>query len=196
MKKTSDKITLREPKLISFKVTVYGDKMLQNKMSDEVKEKLEQKYWKEELVVRQKDKATDNDLVASKIHLTKDGKPGLPAIAFKKGMVEMAPVFGITKAGLNRSFTVNPGIIPLSYKEIRLNKAWAKTKGMTRAPKPAVRPEFNNWSCEVTFTFNPDMVSATDLGALLSYAGQHNGVGDWRPQFGGEYGLYKIKMSK
>lgn len=54
------------------------------------------------------------------------------------------------------------------------------------------RPIFNNWSCEVSVMYNPEIIDRETLIACVKNAGLLCGIGTWRSQ----YGRYKVKVLK
>ena len=54
------------------------------------------------------------------------------------------------------------------------------------------RPEFRNWSCILKMSFDEDLISNSQLVNLFMRAGLQVGVGDWRPEKGGEFGRFVV----
>ena len=54
------------------------------------------------------------------------------------------------------------------------------------------RHEFSNWRARFTFEIDADMIQEKDLLTLVDRAGFGVGIGDWRPEKGGEYGRFEV----
>lgn len=46
------------------------------------------------------------------------------------------------------------------------------------------RPRFDNWAAEITVSYHPSLLNASDINKFLIVAGEQIGIGDWRPRFG------------
>lgn len=55
---------------------------------------------------------------------------------------------------------------------------------INRARVLSWRPKFTDWSAEFTINVTDDMIDTNVLKEILTEAGMHKGVGDWRPKFG------------
>lgn len=61
-----------------------------------------------------------------------------------------------------------------------------------------VRPKFDHWSCEIRLSVRDDAITKNVLSSILSLAGQHRGLGDWRPgapTSPGPYGTFTASVS-
>jgi hypothetical protein len=164
--------------------------MLMNRQSEEMKTIL-RGYQTGNRKPKEKKVLTDKELIDGKIHYTHDKKPGFPAAAFKAGMVQMAPNFGLYKKDIRGAVFVLGDIIPLNFKKMYINKVWGKVQG--RRPIEIIRPEFADWSCKLTIRYNTQVISPEQIVNLLNWAGFHQGIGDWRPEKGGSFGQYQVK---
>jgi hypothetical protein len=54
------------------------------------------------------------------------------------------------------------------------------------------RPFFREWSAEVNIEFNADVITPTQLANLLNIAGFAVGLGENRPEKGGQFGMFKV----
>ncbi len=126
-------------------------------------------------------------------YLTEDGKDGFPASGFKSAMVEVAPYLpGLDKKKLKGSVQILGTILPIKYSKKVVNEATVKiNRGMSGDIR--FRPEYKDWSCELLIKFNESLVSAEQIINALNYAGFHIGVGDWRPQTSGQYGMFRVE---
>jgi len=54
------------------------------------------------------------------------------------------------------------------------------------------RPEYKDWSCELPIEYNANVISAEQIVNMFNTAGFSTGVGEWRPERGGQYGMFKV----
>jgi len=173
--------------------------LLMNRRSDRVKESL-RRYKKDDFKKQGKDKnrdlkhITDEEEVKEKIHYTNDGKIGFPAMGFKIGMMSVAPKLGIYTNQLN-SVQILGGVIPIKYVKMNINRTMGKMGGRSKTPQEIIRPEFVDWSCKITIKFNSEIINEEQIVNILNWAGSEIGLGDWRPEKKGSYGMYKVKTT-
>jgi hypothetical protein len=74
----------------------------------------------------------------------------------------------------------------------KLHMAMVRSSGMTRTPDVRTRPCFERWACTLKISFPSGKITASGLVALLGGAGQLCGIGDWRPQKGGDFGRFRV----
>lgn len=190
-------------KLETMTLEVTGDQLLMDKMTERQK-KIMQTYFEgnvKKMKIEKKRTSEiaeiekDEDIIEEKIHKTYDGKPGFPAIGFKKGMMAVAQHAGLYKKDAN-ILRVLGDVIPIKYDKKLKSEMWGKTSGQHKTPIRIVRPLFTNWSCQVTIQFDSTVITAQSVANLLNRAGFEQGLGGFRPQFGGNFGVYKVKTSK
>jgi len=58
------------------------------------------------------------------------------------------------------------------------------------------RPLFNEWSAVLEVTFVKSSLTLESLLSLIDAGGMGVGVGEWRPERKGDYGTYKIDLTK
>jgi hypothetical protein len=54
------------------------------------------------------------------------------------------------------------------------------------------RPQFDDWSVKITAQVDADILSADILANLVKRAGFGVGIGEWRPEKGGDFGRFEI----
>lgn len=59
-----------------------------------------------------------------------------------------------------------------------------------RARLMRCRPIFNEWSCEVELVYDPSVLDKADIFRFLETSGMMVGIGDFRPQYGGDFGRF------
>lgn len=58
------------------------------------------------------------------------------------------------------------------------------------------RPQFREWSTTLEVTIVATMIDDASLLSLIDAGGLGIGVGDWRPERGGEFGMYRIDPTR
>jgi hypothetical protein len=132
-----------------------------------------------------------------------DGTPGFPALAFKAATVEASRLFGkdVTKVALRQSMF--------------FHGTWSKSAGQVLVPihgDPTMRedvvrvgvsgtdlryrPEFAEWSSVLTVTYVVAPLALDSVLTLVQTGGMGTGIGDWRPEKGGNLGTYAIDPTR
>ena len=120
------------------------------------------------------------------------GKYGFPAIAFKSAGVTACTSLGksVTKTAARQAFHVIGDLIEIvgtpTMREdtVRVGQGTADIR---------YRGEFKEWSCELTIRYNARVMSDEQVINLLNVAGFAVGVGEWRPERDGQYGLFHVE---
>lgn len=69
--------------------------------------------------------------------------------------------------------------------------------GMSRTPDLRWRGQFNNWFVDLKISYDKDGVySLQDITNMLNAGGRYNGVGEYRPEKDGQYGMYRVELTK
>jgi hypothetical protein len=55
------------------------------------------------------------------------------------------------------------------------------------------RPQFDQWSVDINIEYDADLLQQGDIVNLIDRAGFGVGVGEWRPEKGGEFGRFAVK---
>lgn len=55
------------------------------------------------------------------------------------------------------------------------------------------RGEFPEWSTEITLRYNANVLSPEQVANLFNVAGFAVGVGEWRPQRDGSFGMFHVE---
>lgn len=137
----------------------------------------------------------------SAMYKTEDGEPGFPMLAFKAALISAAHKdLGIEKTLVRKSLFLpasayGDGLIaPLetSAPEIR--------EDMVRVGAGSTdiryRPEFAEWRVNVIVEVDADLLNEQDVINLVNRAGFSVGVGEWRPEKGGEYGRFEFDVTE
>lgn len=120
-----------------------------------------------------------------------NGKPGFPTIAFKQAAVSAGGRFsdGLKMTELRGSFFIDGELAEIkgepSMREdmVRVGMGTADIR---------YRPEFKQWRVTLPIKYNADKISLEQLVNLFDLAGFGVGVGEWRPEKDGQYGMFHV----
>ena len=127
---------------------------------------------------------------------TADGKYGIPALAIKSAILQAAHKdLGIPRTLVSKAVFIHcddpDKILPL-----RLEAEPQIQEDVVRLSNTSTdlryRPYYYQWAVDLTFDMDVELLQVNDLLNLISRAGFGVGVGEWRPEKGGEYGRFEI----
>lgn len=127
-------------------------------------------------------------------YVIEEGVYGFPAMGFKKAAVRAAKSLpGMTMTDARGYFHIicDPHmLIPLKYESvecvedvIRLSNGSADLR---------YRPYFYGWSVDLNLRYNQAVVSDEQIVMMFDLAGFGVGVGDWRPEKNGQFGMFHV----
>ncbi len=123
------------------------------------------------------------------------GGYGFPTIAFKAAAVDACShVDGITKVEARGAFHINGDLLKLSGSKPKMREDMVRI-GMGTADI-RYRGEFTEWSVDIPIRYNASVLSDEQIIHLFNVAGFGIGVGEWRPQKDGMFGLFHVATEK
>lgn len=188
----AQQVTIPKPDHRRLTVTVIGDQpLLSHRFSDKSKEAMLAKQQKRAKGGKEA-RDPEAEFKASLYRIDgEDGQYGFPAAAFKKAMVSACRfVDGMAMTVARGALHVMGDIIPLTYDELKMREDTVVLNGRTRDLR--YRGEFRGWSAELTILYDASVVSAEQVVNLLNRAGFGVGVGDWRPEKNGSFGMFHV----
>lgn len=127
----------------------------------------------------------------SMYYLPDNKTPGFPSVAFKNAAVDACShVEGVTKVEARGAFHIVGDMVKLEGKPsmredmVRIGMGTADIRH---------RAEFRQWSVKITVRFNANVLSAEQIVNLFNTAGFAIGVGEWRPQRDGSFGMFHVE---
>lgn len=150
------------------------------------------------------------DFEASMYRLA-DGGYGFPSVAFKAAAVTAGTsVAGITKVQARQAFHILgedadiKGAFDGSVSRVNLVRveggAPQMREDMVRVGMGTAdlryRAEFPKWHTKILVRFNANVLSPAQILNLLNTGGFAVGVGEWRPEKDGQYGLFHVATEK
>jgi hypothetical protein len=130
------------------------------------------------------------------MHVTADGKPGIPAYAVKCALVSAAHKdIGIEKTLVKKGVYVlcdDPNnVLEIRSSEPLMREDHVKV-GMGGTDL-RWRPEFREWSATIEAELTDMFMDKETFINLLDLAGSAAGIGEWRPEKGGDYGRFEVE---
>lgn len=132
---------------------------------------------------------------AESCYRTDDGEIGIPLTAFKASLIGAAHRdFGLEKTLLRKAFFIpckdSNRVVPMEADDYIIREDIVKVG--TNQTDLRYRPEFRNWRVRIQAEIDPDLLEAKDIANLVNRAGFSVGIGEWRPEKGGEYGRFEL----
>ena len=145
------------------------------------------------------------DFDASMYRLS-DGGYGFPSVAFKSAAVTAGTsVAGVTKVSIRQAFHVlgEDADIAGAFDGSKSRVNLARIVGSPQMREDMVRvgmgtadiryrAEFPDWHARVLVRYNRNVLSESQILNLLNVSGFAVGVGEWRPEKDGMYGMYHV----
>lgn len=122
-----------------------------------------------------------------------DGGYGFPAVAFKSAAVDACSyVDGLTKVEARGAFHINGDLV-------KIEGTPTMREDMVRIAMGTAdirhRGEFRSWKATFEIRYNANVLSPEQMLNLFNVAGFAVGVGEWRPQKDGSFGMFHVVSS-
>ena len=136
-------------------------------------------------------KVPEADFEAS-LYKIPGGGYGFPAIAFKNAAVSACTSLGksITKVAARQAFHVVGELVPIVGEPVPREDMVRVGMGTADI---RYRAEFKAWSCKIVIRYNARVLSDEQIVNLVNTAGFAVGIGEWRPERDGQYGLFHVE---
>lgn len=129
--------------------------------------------------------------VEAAVYRDEFGHPAMPSTAFKSAIAEACTQFGRT---ITKKLVLQSVHVDGQY--VRIFGDYEPREDMVRVGMGVAdirfRPQFNQWRAVVPITFNEVAISKEQIIKLLEAAGFGVGIGDWRPENGGQFGRFRV----
>lgn len=130
---------------------------------------------------------------------TDDGSYGIPLLALKSSIVSAAHRdLGIEKTLVRKALFIpsqdRSGVLKMECDEPTIQEDTVRVGAGSADLR--YRPYFYSWSCEVTFEVDAELLTTEDILSLIDRAGFGVGIGEWRPEKGGEFGRFEVDTTK
>ena len=121
------------------------------------------------------------------------GKFGFPSVGLKAAMATAGIESGITKSTIHRTVRI-PGdlqqIICSPGPCLRVDMV--RLSGASGVADIRFRPDFREWTTDVIIQYDGGVLKLNHIVELLRRAGFGVGIGEWRPERGGQWGTFDI----
>lgn len=189
--KTEKIVQIQEIRVKTMKVTVVGDTpLISHKFSDTNKKAILDKQMKKASQGKEaKDPQKDYE---NCIYKDADGDYAFPSAAFKLAAVRAAKnVEGLDMTSARGLFFVLGGLTKIKGKpKMREDAVRLKAGG---GADIRYRAEYTKWSAELIIKYNATGITVEQIVNLLNIAGFSTGIGDWRPEKNGTFGMFHVK---
>lgn len=177
-----------EPKIAQ--ITLVGDSpLITHAWSEKAKKQMLDKQMKKGKAGGKEAKDPEKDYFDSLYHL-EGGKFGFPVVAFKAAAVRAAgQMEGVKMTNARAAFhvvgeyAVIEGTPEPREDMVRVGMGTADIR---------YRGMFREWRTTLTIRYNESVLSLEQIISLFNLAGFGVGVGEWRPQRNGSYGMFHV----
>jgi hypothetical protein len=190
-KKPADQtITLPRLSIKTIKLRLVGDSaLICHAWSEKAKRQMLEKQMK---IAQQAKSAKDpQEDYEQSLYKHPDGGYGFPAVAFKNAAVDAcSSIAGVTKVEARGAFHIMGDLVKIQGDPtpredmVRISMGTADIR---------YRGEFRTWSADITLRHNENVLSAEQIANLFNTAGFAVGVGEWRPQRDGSFGMFHVE---
>lgn len=118
------------------------------------------------------------------------GGHGFPAVAFKSAAVDACShVAGVTKVEARGAFHIVGDLVAIEGEPVQREDMVRVGMGSADI---RYRGEFREWKCRLDIRHNANVLSLEQIVNLFNTAGFAIGVGEWRPERNGSYGMFHV----
>jgi len=163
--------------------------LISHRWSEKSKKEIRDKQQKKAKTAR--DIRDPNAEFKDSLYHIEGGGYGFPAVAFKAAAVNACShVDGITKVHARGAFHIMCELVKIEGDEPVQREDMVRV-GMGVADL-RYRGEFKKWHCKIPVRFNANVLSLEQITNIFDTAGFSTGVGEWRPQKNGDYGMFHV----
>lgn len=182
-----EELNIPEISIHRYHITIVGDsELVVHAWSDKAKrEMLDKQMGKARAKKEPKNPEQDYEQAFYRLP---DGRPGFPSIGFKAAIVSAArQVEGLTMTFLRGAFHIDGELVAIDG-EPRMREDMVRV-GMGTADI-RFRPGFPQWRVVLPVRLNSRALTLEQLLHLINQAGFSVGVGEWRPEKDGAWGMF------
>ncbi len=130
-----------------------------------------------------------------------DGGHGIPVIAFKAATVGGARFYhGVTMTQIKQFLFVRGEVGTDGQSLARLEGEPEMREDVVRVGRGGTdlryRPQYTEWKTALTVTYVTAALTRNSVLSLIDAGGMGIGVGEWRPEKGGDFGTYRIDTDR
>jgi hypothetical protein len=195
MSKATKEVKITGINKVTLQVKVIGDTpLLVNQFSKKAIDAIISKQGKEAQQARE----ARNPQAEYEASLYRDnGAYVFPANAFREAMEDAAPDAQLSRAVVSRSIRVLGHWVKIEGSAPRMQVDMGRIGPINRkVAMPIYRGAFDKWTMTINIVYNANAISADQVVNLLNVAGFAIGIGAWRPQKGGNNGMFHVSTGK
>jgi len=115
---------------------------------------------------------------------------GFPAVAFKSAAVDACShIDGVTKVEARGAFHINGDMMKIEGSEPTPREDMVR---ISMSSDIRYRAQFLNWSVTLPIRYNSSVLTVEQICNLFNVAGFAIGIGEWRPQKDGSFGMFHV----
>jgi len=186
----TEEIVVQAIELRSLRVRIVGDSpLICHRFAEKARKKIGDRHGQK---AQQKEAWNPEAEFNDARYRMADGRDGFPATGLKKAISNAFRFAdGLKKVEINGALHVQPGqeLVPIESDEPLMRE------DVTRASMTTFlryRPEYRNWSIAFDIVYNERAISAEQVVNLLNIAGFGVGIGEWRPERNGQFGMFHV----
>lgn len=190
-KATADgEIAIPAPKFEHWQITIQGETpLLVHRFSEESLKKMEDKQQGRPTDGRQP-RNPETEMEGAQYRLS-DGGHGFPGAGVKLAVVTAGyRLCDVPMTRTKAAITVPAKLLRIKAPPPTMNRAVGRLESGVRSP--VYRPEYWPWEMTVPIVLLSSRLSIEQLLNLFQYAGFGQGLGDWRVEKDGTYGMFKV----
>lgn len=189
-KATETVISLPALNIQFLKLRLRGDSpLICHAWSEKAKKQMLDKQMK---VAQQAKEAKDPEQdYRDSLYPLKEGGFGFPAVAFKAAAVDAcSSIQGVTKVEARGAFHIVGDMVKIDGEPSPREDMVKIAMGTADI---RYRGEFREWGAEITLRYNANVLTREQIANLFNTAGFAVGVGEWRPQRDGSFGMFHVE---
>lgn len=182
----------------NFRIKLVGTSpLISHKFSERAQEKILSKQMKTAEKMSGKEvKNPERDFQES-LYVLDDGRYGFPLSGFKNAAVDACTFLdGIKKTLARGAFHIideHGGGLAVIEGTPKMRKDTVRLGGMGSPADIRYRGEYpTGWKTTLLIKYNANAISPAQIIQMFNAAGFGVGVGDWRPQRDGSYGMFEV----
>jgi len=188
---TPQEVQIELPKLNlqTMQVTLIGDSpLICHAWSKKAKQEMLDKQMKK---AKQQRAAKDPEQdYKDSLYTHPEGGYGFPAVAFKAAAVDACShIANMTKVEARGAFHINCELVKIQGKPTPREDMVKIAMGTADI---RYRGEFKDWKCSFILRYNANVINPEQILNLFNTAGFAIGVGEWRPQRDGSFGMFHV----
>lgn len=198
MSDASIQISAIDTELIQIPI-VGTSPLITNRFSEKAKRQMLDAMQGRKSPKKARDPEADYDAA---FHRLKDGRFGFPAIGFKGATVGGARYYGkdVSMTALRQFmfFYGEPGedgqqLVHITGEPVMREDVVRLGRGSTDL---RYRPQFTEWTANLQVSYVRSALTRDSVLSLIDAGGLGVGVGEWRPEKGGDFGTYQVDATK